>query len=83
MEENQAEGMLDDVTGEVKNAYGGLTGDTTTQVKGKAQQASGQAQQYYGEAIEATREFVADQPVTGLLAAAGLGLVLGYILGRR
>ena len=83
MEENQAEGMLDDVTGKVKDAYGGLTGDTATQVKGKAQQASGQAQQYYGEAIEATRDFVADQPVTGLFAAAGLGLVLGYILGRR
>ena len=80
MDENQAEGMLDDVTGKVKDAYGGLT---VTQVKGKAQQASGQAQQYYGDAMEATRDFVADQPVTGLLAAAGLGLVLGYILGRR
>ncbi len=83
MDENQVEGKLDDATGKVKDAYGGLTGDTSTQLKGKAQQASGQAQQYYGDAVEQAREFVADQPMTGLLAAAGVGLVLGYILGRR
>lgn len=83
MDENKAEGTLDDVTGKVKDAYGGLTGDTATQLKGKAQQASGQAQQYYGDAVEQARDFVADQPLTGLLAAAGVGLVLGYILGRR
>ena len=83
MDENKTEGTFRDVAGKVQDAVGGLTGDAATQAKGKYNQAAGQAQSYYGDTMDSVRDFAADQPVTGLLIAAGVGLLVGFLIGRR
>jgi uncharacterized protein YjbJ (UPF0337 family) len=50
--ENQAKGTAKEVGGKVRNAVGGLTGDTSEQLKGKAREMEGKAQRKVGEAQE-------------------------------
>ncbi len=82
MDENRIEGTAKDIGGKVQDAVGGLTGDTSTQARGKANQAAGQAQDVYGQMVDEVTSFAKDQPVAALLSAAGVGLVLGYLLSR-
>ena len=82
MDENRIEGTTKDVGGKIQDAVGGLTGDTSTQARGKANQAAGQAQDVYGQMVDDVTSFAKDQPVAALLSAAGVGLVLGYLLSR-
>jgi uncharacterized protein YjbJ (UPF0337 family) len=82
MDENRFEGMARDVGGKVQDAVSGLTGDASTQARGKINQAAGQAQRAYGEAVDEVRSYASAQPLTALLAAMGLGVVVGFILGR-
>ena len=46
---NQGEGMVDQVKGRVRNTVGGITGDTSEQLKGKAEELKGKAQRKIGE----------------------------------
>ena len=48
--ENQAKGAAKEVGGKVRNAVGGLTGDTSEQVKGKGQELKGRAKRSMGKA---------------------------------
>ena len=47
--ENQGKGLGDELKGKVRNAVGGLTGDTSEQLKGKAEELKGKAQRKIGE----------------------------------
>ena len=82
MDENRIEGTAKDLGGKVQDAVGGLTGDGSVQARGKANQAAGQAQDVYGQVVDEVTSFARDQPVAALLSAAGVGLVLGYLLRR-
>ena len=46
---NQGKGLGKEVEGKVRNSIGGLTGDTSEQLKGKAQELKGKAQRKIGE----------------------------------
>ena len=83
MDENRIEGAARDVGGKLQDAAGGLTGDTSTQVRGKIDQAAGQVQDTYGKVVDQLQDLTHDQPLTVLLSALGLGLLFGYLLGRR
>ena len=83
MDTNQVEGTARDFVGRVQDAAGGLTGDAATQVRGKINQAAGQAQRAYGDAVGEVRGFTSDQPLTAVLAALGVGTILGIFLARR
>jgi len=48
--ENSAKGKSSDVKGKVKDAAGGLTGDTSLQGEGKLDQAKGKVQDAVGKA---------------------------------
>ena len=48
--EDRLKGTLKEGEGRVRDAVGGLTGDTSEQLKGKAQQLKGKVQQKVGEA---------------------------------
>ena len=82
MDENRIEGAAKDIGGKIQDGVGGLTGDSSVQARGKANQAAGQAQNTYGQMVDEVTSFAKDQPVTALLSAAGVGLVLGYLLRR-
>ena len=82
VDENTVEGTFKSATGKVQEAVGGVFGDTDTQARGKVNQYAGDAQSYYGEALDTVRDVAADRPVTALAAAVGVGLVLGLLIGR-
>ena len=46
---NQGEGFLDEAKGRVRNTVGGITGDTSEQLKGKGEELKGKAQRKIGE----------------------------------
>ena len=48
--ENSVKGKLTDAKGKVKDAVGGLTGDTKMQAQGKIDQVKGKAQDAIGKA---------------------------------
>jgi uncharacterized protein YjbJ (UPF0337 family) len=83
MDENRVEGVVRDIGGKLQDAAGGLTGDTATQVRGKFNQAAGQAQQVYGDTLDEVTEFTKDQPLVALVTAMGVGVILGFFMGRR
>lgn len=47
---DQLKGTIKEGEGHVRDAVGGLTGDTSEQLKGKAQQVKGKVQRKIGEA---------------------------------
>ena len=47
---DQIKGMVKEGEGRLRNAVGGLTGDTSEQLKGKAQEVMGKVQRKIGEA---------------------------------
>jgi uncharacterized protein YjbJ (UPF0337 family) len=48
--EDQIKGTFKEGEGRIRNAVGGLTSDTSEQIKGKAQELKGKAQRKIGEA---------------------------------
>ena len=47
--EHQGEGKLDQLKGAVKEGFGALTGDRSTEAEGKAERAKGRIQEEYGK----------------------------------
>lgn len=54
--DDQVMGIAKQGVGRVEDAVGGLTGDVQTQAKGKLDQASGAAQQAYGQLKDGVRD---------------------------
>ena len=79
----RAEGTMQNIAGRVQDAFGAATGDTGTQIEGKARQAAGRAQQSYGQVLDQVRESAVTNPLGTLAVVAGVGFVLGAIWARR
>jgi uncharacterized protein YjbJ (UPF0337 family) len=58
MDKEHVKGALDKTKGAVKDAVGGLTGDTRTQAEGKVDKAKGAVRQKVGDAKDAARDAV-------------------------
>jgi len=46
---NQGKGVTDEVKGRVRNTVGGITGDSSEQLRGKAEELKGKTQRKIGE----------------------------------
>ena len=57
MDSDRVEGTASDLKGKVKDAVGGLTGDSQTQAEGKGDQLSGKVQRGYGQVKDAARDY--------------------------
>jgi uncharacterized protein YjbJ (UPF0337 family) len=82
MDENRLEGTVR--IGTIKESFGRATGDVENQRKGMAEQVAGAAQDAYGQAADATRNFdqwlrntIETKPYTSALVALGIGWLLG------
>lgn len=75
MDSNRVEGTAQDLGGKLKDAVGGLTGDTKLQAEGKADQGLGKAKNAAGQVLD----FVKNRP----FVSAGIAAVTAYVLGRR
>jgi uncharacterized protein YjbJ (UPF0337 family) len=56
MEKEHVKGAIDKAKGSVKDAVGGLTGDTKTQAKGKFDKLKGAAHHAAGDVKDAARQ---------------------------
>ncbi|WP_072572385.1 CsbD family protein [Granulibacter bethesdensis] len=77
------EGKAEELAGKVQEGIGRLTGDTETEIHGKARQRYGEAQSALAETCDTVKSFTADYPLTALGIAAGIGFLVGVITGRR
>jgi uncharacterized protein YjbJ (UPF0337 family) len=84
MDENRLEGTARKLGGNIEESFGRATGDVGTQRRGMADQVAGAAQDAYGQAADATRNFddwlrntIETQPYTSALVALGIGWLLG------
>jgi len=93
MDEDRIKGAATNVGGKVKDAAGGLLGDSKTQAEGKADQVSGELQNAYGSAKDAVREgadtpgtqvdsLMKERPMLALLGAVGVDYVLARLMHR-
>ena len=83
MNEQQINGGLDQAKGRVREAAGALTGSLRTKASGTAQQLRGQAESYYGDAVERVSNLAAERPFAALGGALGIGVVIGLLLARN
>ncbi len=67
--------------GETLNALGEFADDTMRQARGAMDQGVAEVQKTYGKAVDQTKSFTSDQPTMALLAAMGVGVILGFALG--
>jgi uncharacterized protein YjbJ (UPF0337 family) len=90
MDENRVSGTAKNIGGKIEEGAGALVGDARTQIQGKLDQASGAAQDLYGQAADAARETatgfdkwlrttIETQPYTAAAVALGIGWLLGRV----
>ena len=87
MDDNQVEGAITEGVGKLKDAAGGLTGDTSLQGEGKFDQLSGKAQRQFGDTMEEAQDqlenvtsLIRERPLAAVGIAAGAGFLLGLLL---
>lgn len=87
VDENEIKGSVTDGIGKVKDAAGGLTGDSGLQAEGKFDQIEGKARREFGDVLDGAQdqiedavELVRDQPLAALGIAVGIGFLLGFLL---
>jgi uncharacterized protein YjbJ (UPF0337 family) len=83
MDENRVEGAARNFGGKLQDAVGAVTGDAATQARGQMNRAAGAAQNAYGQTMDGVREFASEQPITAVLSALGIGIIVGLLLGRN
>lgn len=79
----KAEDQIEELVGTAQQKYGELTDDYAHQAKGAARKFAAQGGQAVQDATEVVREQVADNPVKAVAIAAGFGLLIGLLIGRR
>lgn len=87
VDENEVKGTVTDGIGKLKDAAGGLTGDSSLQAEGKGDQLQGKIQKEYGDLLDQAKEqleeatvLVRDQPFAAIGIAVGVGFLLGFLL---
>jgi uncharacterized protein YjbJ (UPF0337 family) len=83
MDADRIEGAARNIGGKLQDAAGDLLGDVPTQIRGKINATTGKAQEAYGQAKDQVTSFATDQPIGAMLAALGVGLLLGFLFSRR
>ena len=88
MDENRISGTAKNIGGKIEEGAGAVLGNAKTQLQGKLDQATGTAQDLYGQAADTARESAAGfdnwlrtsietQPYTAAAVALGIGWLLG------
>jgi uncharacterized protein YjbJ (UPF0337 family) len=88
MDEDRISGTARNLGGKFEEGLGRTTGDMKTQLQGKFDQATGAAQDLYGQAADAARDTavsfdkwlrttIETQPYTTAIVALGIGWLLG------
>lgn len=76
---NKAEGLV----GAAQKKFGEAVDSPDQQVKGAARQATAKVAEALNDAASGVRDQVREYPLVGLAAIGTIGLLLGFILGRK
>ena len=86
---DELEGAANKFAGKVQGAAGDVLCDAKTSVDGRLREAAGKIQENYGAAAEQVRGFteelterIHETPLLAVLAAAGIGYLLGRVMSR-
>jgi uncharacterized protein YjbJ (UPF0337 family) len=82
VDENEIKGAAREFGGRMQDALGGLAGDTKTQAEGKWNQAAGQAQRSFGNALDDVIDSVKDKPLAALATVAGVAFLAGWLMRK-
>ena len=94
MDKDRITGAAKDWAGKAEGAAGDAMGDADTQAAGRIREAAGKVQNLYGQAKDAARDYVGDDPgeavarlvnqnpIGSLLAAGAIGFGLALLIGR-
>lgn len=79
----KAEDKVKEAAGAAQEAYGDAAGSPEHQVKGAARKYVSQASYAARDAADTVRGQVESNPLAGVAIAAAVGIVFGYLLGRK
>jgi uncharacterized protein YjbJ (UPF0337 family) len=89
MDENRISGTAKNIGGKIEEGAGAVIGNAKAQLQGKLDQATGTAQDLYGQAADTAREgagnfdkWLRTSIETQPYAAAAVALGIGWLLGR-
>ena len=80
MDAHRITGAMKELVGGAQEAAGAVTGDTATELNGKARQAEGGAERTYGEWLDLARDLARDRPLLTLLGASALAFTVGALI---
>jgi uncharacterized protein YjbJ (UPF0337 family) len=94
MTDDRMAGTARNMGGKVQEGFGKVTGDAITELKGKANQAAGAAQDMYGQAADAVKEtaseaadyvahIVKERPYTVAVCAFLAGWLISHLSAHR
>lgn len=76
---DKAENKFDQFAGETQERFGDAVDSPKHQLKGAARKYAAQA----SDAVSEVSDRVRENPMTGLMAAGAIGLIIGMLMGRR
>jgi len=77
------EDKVKEAAGAVQEQWGAATGSSEHQAKGAARRYTNQASYAARDAADCIKDQVQSNPVAGLSVAAGVGVFIGFLLGRK
>jgi len=80
---NQAEDKVKQVAGAAQEAFGDVTDSPEHQAKGAARKYASQASYAAKDAVSTAVDQVKENPFAGVAVAGAVGIVIGYLLGRK
>ncbi|MBL5964998.1 DUF883 family protein [Lelliottia amnigena] len=76
---NKAFNKVDELAGEAQSQFGAAVDSPKHQLKGAARKYAAKA----SDVADDVSERVRDNPLTGLMAAGAIGLIIGLLMGRK
>lgn len=80
---NQTEDKVKQVAGAAQEAFGDAVDSPEHQAKGAARKYASQASYAAKDAVSTAVEQVKENPFAGVAVAGAVGIVIGYLLGRK
>ncbi len=80
---NQTEDKVKEVAGAAQQAFGDVTDSPEHSAKGAARKYASQASYAAKDAVSTAVDQVKENPFAGVAVAGAVGIVIGYLLGRK
>ncbi|WAT01961.1 glycine zipper domain-containing protein [Rouxiella chamberiensis] len=80
---NQAQDKVKEVAGTAQEAFGDATNSPEHSAKGAAKKYASQASYAAKDAVATVGDQVKENPYAGVAVAGAVGILIGYLIGRK